>query len=146
MTTALQFIEKAKTNLGGGNCKIYYLEILIRNDIFKSNKEQYNELQKAIVAFQTSRNFDTFNSEKILEVLQLKLLISKEHEKHKYSDSNQLEKEKDLDEKFSHIGFEGWLLNVRFDELKVMKSTHPFFMSKISSYTCLNSREKTGRD
>lgn len=138
MSNALQFIEQAKTNLGGGNCKIYYLEILIRNELYKSNKRQYEELQKVITAFQTSKDFNTFNKEKILEILQLKMLISMENEKQKISDSIQKKTDNFLDENFKRYRIEGWPINISFDQLKVLKKNHPFFKNKLTSIRDLN--------
>jgi hypothetical protein len=63
---ALGFLEKAKKSLGEGNCKIYYLEILMRNEMYKTDKSQYSYLTQAIGAFQSSKDIDAFNGERSL--------------------------------------------------------------------------------
>lgn len=133
--SALGFIEKAKQSLGEGNCKILYLEILIRNEMYKSDKTQYGPLMVALVAFQSSKDIDSFNKDKIIEVLKLKMLIDQEMDNKRMADSIALADKEKKDKLWDQIQFKGWPLNVRFNDLMVMKVNHPFFKEKRDTYT-----------
>jgi hypothetical protein len=131
---ALGFLDKAKKSLGEGNCKIYYLEILMRNEMYKSDKSQYSYLTQAIDAFQSSKDIDAFNGEKIIEVLKIKMLIAQEQDNKRKADSlsmtEQLRKDKIFNEYFSR----GWTLNVPLNDIKSSKANHPFFLKKLDEH------------
>lgn len=129
-TSSLGFIEKAKKSFGGGNCKIYYLEVLIRNEIYRSNKNQYEPLMAAIRAFQSSKDLETFNREKVIEVIKLKMLLSQEVENKKMADSMAEAEKIKKEQLWERVQFRGWPLNVKFNDLMVMKVSHPFFKGK----------------
>jgi hypothetical protein len=128
---ALGFLEKAKKSLGEGNCKIYYLEILMRNEMYKTDKSQYSYLTQAIGAFQSSKDIDAFNGEKIIEVLKIKMLIAQEQDNKRTSDSLSLAEKLRKEKIFNEYNFRGWTLNVPFNEIKTSKASHPFFLKKL---------------
>jgi len=138
---ALGFIDKAKKSLGGGNCKIYYLEILMRNEMYKSDKSQYSYLTQAIDAFQSSKDIDAFTGEKIIEVLKIKMLIAQEQDNKKTADSLSLAEKLRKEKNFNEYNFRGWALNVPFNEIKTSKASHPFFLKKLDEYEI----KETGR-
>ena len=133
--SSLGFIEKSKKSFGGGNCKIYYLEVLIRNEIYRTNKNQYEPLMAAISAFQSSKDIETFNREKVIEIIKLKMLLSQEEDNKKMADSIALEEKLIKEQLWDRIQFRGWPLNVKFNDLMVMKDRHPFFLGKRDTYT-----------
>jgi len=131
---ALGFIDKAKKSLGGGICKIYYLEILMRNEMYKSDKSQYSYLTQAIDAFQSSKDIDAFNGEKIIEILKIKMLIAQEQDHTRTADSLSLVEKLRKERNFNEYNFTGWTLNVPFSDVKTQKIGHPFFSKKLDNY------------
>ena len=131
---ALGFIDKAKKSLGEGNCKIYYLEILMRNEMYKSDKTQYGMLMQAIGAFQSSKDIDAFNEEKVIEILKIKMLLAQEQDNKRITDSISLSEKLRKEKNFNEYKFTGWTLNVPFNEIKSSKSSHPFFSKKLDQH------------
>ena len=106
---ALGFIEKAKKSLGEGNCKIFYLEILMRNEMYKLDKSQYEPLIGSINSFQSSKDIDAFNREKVFEVLKIKMLVEQEQDNKRIADSlalsEKIRNEKKFDAKLVAQGY-----------------------------------------
>lgn len=73
---ALTFLKNAKTNLGGANCKILYLQIQIESELAKTRKNYRDSLLKTIAAFQAAPDIKDFNEDKVLEVVKMKLEIA----------------------------------------------------------------------
>ena len=132
---ALGFIEKAKKSLGKGNCKIYYLEILMRYEMYRSDISQYTPLMASINAFQSSNDIGTFNKEKIIEVLKIKMLLQQDYEIKSAADSINRMQEARRDRNFNEYNFKGSPLNVSYNELKSSKFNHPFFLDNPDTKT-----------
>ena len=131
---ALGFIEKAKKSLGEGNCKIYYLEILMRNEMYRLDKTQYESLLGALNSFQSSKDIDAFNREKVFEVLKIKMLVEQERDNKRIADSLAVAEKIRNEKKFDEYISRGWPLNVSFENLKKIKANHPFFLKKLEQH------------
>lgn len=78
--TALRFLETAKKNLGTTNSKLMYLKIQIEMELYKTDKNLYEQMMKSINQFQTAPDIKNFNKDKVLEVMKLKMMLADEHE------------------------------------------------------------------
>lgn len=73
--SALRYIESAKKSLGGTNSKLIYLQIQIEQELVKNNQVSTDSLLALISRFEKLPDYKSFNEDKVLEVLKIKLAL-----------------------------------------------------------------------
>jgi hypothetical protein len=117
---AIAYLDQATTKLGNANAKVLYLKIMALRELAKEDEENFEPLKKAIVAFEKAPDFNSFNEEKQLEVMKLKLKLSKDGSLGR--SVNPLEASV-----YSRLGISGWQVGVKLEE---MKAAHPDYFSR----------------
>jgi hypothetical protein len=112
--TTLRFLESAKKKLGTSNCKLLYLQIQAETELFKTDKNLYDQLMKTINAFQASPDIKSFNEVKVLEVLKSKMLLEDQHD----IEAKKALETQVFDKEFKEINMYGWRLGSNIEELK----------------------------
>jgi hypothetical protein len=72
------YLEVAATKLKGANAKIMYLKIMALSELVKTNSDSLQSLNNAISAFEKTPDFSTFNEDKQIEVMKLKMKLGRE--------------------------------------------------------------------
>jgi hypothetical protein len=78
MKAALQYLDDATAKLGTPIAKILYLKVMIQRDLANKDQRYLAKLDSTITLFQSSPDSKTFNEEKALEVMKIKLELKKE--------------------------------------------------------------------
>jgi tetratricopeptide (TPR) repeat protein len=117
---AIAYLDEAITKLGNANAKILYLKVMALQELAKEDEENLEPLKKAIAAFEKSPDFNSFNEEKQLEVMKLKLKLSKDGTLGK--SVSPLEASV-----YSKLGISGWQVGVKLED---MKTAHPDYFSR----------------
>ena len=74
----ISYLDQAATKLGSANAKILYLKIMALHALAEDDDTRLDALKKAINAFEKTPDFNSFNEEKQLEVMKMKLRLEKE--------------------------------------------------------------------
>lgn len=119
-TSALFYLEEAATKLGNANAKILYLKVMALQVLSQDDEENIPKLKKAIEAFEKAPDFASFNEEKQLEVMKLKLKLAKAGTLGKTL--NPLEASV-----YSRVGITGWQAGVKLED---MKDAHQEYFAK----------------
>lgn len=117
---AITYLDQAAAKLGNANAKILYLKIMALQELAKQDEENLEPLKKAIAAFEKAPDFNSFNEEKQLEVMKLKLKLSKDGTLGK--SVSPLEASV-----YSRLGISGWQVGVKLED---MKAAHPEFFAR----------------
>ena len=75
---SISYLDQATAKLGAANAKILYLKIMALQVLAEDDDASLEALKKAIAAFGKAPDYESFNEEKQLEVLKLKLRLEKE--------------------------------------------------------------------
>lgn len=75
---SISYLDEAASKLRGANAKILYLKIMALSELVKTNSDSLQSLNNAISAFEKTPDFSTFNEDKQLEVLKLKMKLGRE--------------------------------------------------------------------
>lgn len=73
MRTALQYLEDATSKLGTANAKVLYLKIMTLKELAVTDTGFNSKLDKAIAEFEKAPDAESFNEEKVLEIVKIKL-------------------------------------------------------------------------
>jgi tetratricopeptide (TPR) repeat protein len=118
--SAITYLDDATAKLGNANAKILYLKIMALRELAQQDEENLEPLKKAIAAFEKAPDFNAFNEEKQLEVMKLKLKLSKDGTLGK--SISPLEASV-----YNRLGISGWQVGVKLEE---MKTAHPDYFSR----------------
>lgn len=121
--TAIKYLDEAAAKLGKPNAKILYLKVMAILPMAQKDEKQTTRLKEAIMAFENTPDLASFNEEKQLEVLRLKLKLRQV--------GNLLPPEEDMTESFSKFTLDGWKLGMTLEEAKNLKPN--FFTSASKS-------------
>jgi hypothetical protein len=69
----LDYLQQAKTALGGANCRLLYLQIIATKELHAKNPNLADLLLPLITEFEQAPDLKDFNEDKALEVAKLKL-------------------------------------------------------------------------
>ena len=75
---SISYLDEAAAKLRGANAKILYLKIMALTELVKTNSDSLQGLNNAISAFEKTPDFSTFNEEKQIEVMKLKMKLGRE--------------------------------------------------------------------
>jgi hypothetical protein len=114
------YLDEAAAKLGNANAKILYLKIMALRELAQQDEENLEPLKKAIAAFEKAPDFNSFNEEKQLEVMKLKLKLGKDGTLGK--SVSPLEASV-----YSKLGISGWQVGVKLED---MKTAHPDFFAR----------------
>ncbi len=117
---SLSYLEQAATKLGGANAKILYLKILALQVLAEDDETSLEGLKIAIGDFVKSPDYASFNEEKQLEVMKIKLRLERENASGK--PVNPL-----AASCYIKFGLAGWQLGAKLED---MKAAHPEFFLK----------------
>lgn len=73
---ALKYLEQCKAKIGTANSKILYLQIMTEMELAKTDAAYYEAVAKTIAAFEKAPDAASFNEEKSLEVMKIKLRLN----------------------------------------------------------------------
>lgn len=126
---ALLYLNKAKKSFGATNSKMLYLQLQAELELYRTDKSYYDQVIQTIAAFQSAPDVASFNEEKVLEVMKMKLQLESqlvaqnqqalEEEKRKSAQRHAIAK----------LRFEDWPFNVTLVSLQEQKKDDPFFAS-----------------
>jgi hypothetical protein len=117
---AIAYLDDATVKLGNANAKILYLKIMALRELALQDEEKLEPLKKAITAFEKAPDFSSFNEEKQLEVMKLKLKLSKDGTLGKSVSALEASV-------YSRLGISGWQVGVKLED---MKTAHPDYFSR----------------
>jgi tetratricopeptide (TPR) repeat protein len=117
---AIAYLDEATAKLGNANAKILYLKIMALRELAQQDEEKLEPLKKAITAFEKAPDFSSFNEEKQLEVMKLKLKLSKDGTLGKSVSALEASV-------YSRLGISGWQVGVKLED---MKTAHPDYFSR----------------
>lgn len=124
---AITYLQECKASLGQANSKILYLQIMSELELSKTDVAYLDALEKSIAAFYKAPDVDSFNEEKALEVMKLKIKVKEM----KAAAIESVEKTKADKEKaaqvFQNWTWQDWPLNLKLTELKALKKGDDFF-------------------
>lgn len=117
---SISYLEEAATKLKGANAKILYLKVMALSELVKTNSDSLQSLNNAISAFEKTPDFGSFNEDKQLEVMKLKMKLLKEAK---------FGREISAIESviYSKMKITGWQLGSKLEE---MKKAHPDYFLK----------------
>ncbi len=75
---SISYLDEAAAKLRGANAKILYLKIMALSELVKTNGDSLQSLNNAISAFEKTPDFASFNEDKQLEVMKLKMKLVRE--------------------------------------------------------------------
>lgn len=78
MSAAIQYLDEASSKLGKPNAKILYLKIMALKELSAKDKTVSEQLATSITAFEKAPDFASFNEEKVLEVIKLKMELKRQ--------------------------------------------------------------------
>ncbi len=119
-TAAIDYLDQATAKLGNANAKILYLKIMALRELAQQDEANLEPLKNAIAAFEKAPDFSTFNEEKQLEVMKIKLKLSKDGTLGKSVSPFEVSV-------YSRLGISGWQVGVKLED---MKAAHPDYFSK----------------
>ena len=117
---AISYLNQAVEKLGSANAKILYLKIMAQKEMLRKDTSYFPGLKQSIDAFEKAPDASSFNEEKYLEVVKLKLMLAKNGTEHITAQAD--EEMKDIYQKYAINGF---YLGARLEELQ--KSRPDFF-------------------
>ncbi len=117
---SISYLEEAATKLKGANAKILYLKIMALSELVKTNSDSLQSLNSAISAFEKTPDFATFNEDKQLEVMKLKMRLLKEAKFGREISAIEAMV-------YSKMKITGWQLGSKLEE---MKKVHPEYFLK----------------
>jgi len=125
---ALQYLKEAEAKLGAPNSKILYLKVMIVKGLSDQDRRYLPKLDSVIAVLEKLPDFKTFNEDKALEVMKIKLELKKKLE--------QLADQKSADAKIAaaikqyESSFPDWVLGTSFEEIQLK---HPIYFDKKTS-------------
>ena len=78
MKATLEYLDEAAAKLGSANAKILYLKIMAQRELANKDQRYLAKLDSTINLFQNSPDAKTFNEDKALEIMKLKLELKRE--------------------------------------------------------------------
>lgn len=75
--SAIEYLNQASEKLGAANAKILYLKIMALKALAEKNEKITLQLKETIADFEKAPDVASFNEEKMLEVLKLKMQVAK---------------------------------------------------------------------
>lgn len=121
--TALRFLETVKKNLGTSNCKLIYLQIQIELELYKTDRNLYDQLMKSITEFQSLPDVNSFNKDKVMEVIKTKMMLSNQHE----TETKTALETQVFEKEFKEFNIHGWQTG---DNLAELQRKYPEFFKK----------------
>lgn len=120
---AINYLDLAVVKLGSTNAKISYLKVVILQMQAKKDDNFLPRLREAIDAFETASDYPTFNEEKKLEIIKLKLKLARP--------DVSLVQEEDMTAIYQKYQPDGWFLGLTIEEAKTRKPDY-FAKAKMS--------------
>lgn len=117
--SSIKYLDEATVKLGASNAKILYLKIQCLQMLAEKDEKQMTRLKETIEAFEKAPDIESFNEEKQLEVMKLKMKMKKV--------LDPLTSEKGSSDVFKNFQVDGWRLGVTLDEMQIKK---PEFFAK----------------
>lgn len=118
--SCISYLDQAAAKFGGPNAKILYLKIMALEVLAEDDDASLEALKKTIAAFSKAPDYDSFNEEKQLEVMKLKLRLEKEGASGKPIDPLEASA-------YTKMGITGWKVGVK---VEAMQEAHPDFFAK----------------
>jgi hypothetical protein len=75
---SISYLDEAAAKLRGANAKILYLKIMALSELVKTSSDSLQGLNNAISAFEKTPDFSSFNEDKQIEVMKLKMKLGRE--------------------------------------------------------------------
>jgi len=116
--STLNFLDAAQQKLGAPNSKILFLKIQALSEISKTNKAIQQQLLTAIDQFQKAPDFGSFNEEKVLEVVKMKMVLTAEMQKTAAELKQKQDAQQVRDKLFAEYEFPNWPLNIHISTVR----------------------------
>lgn len=117
---ALSYLQEASTSLGVSNAKILYLAILIQRELANTDRSYLAKLDSSITSFENAPDVQSFNEDKNLEVMKIKLQLKTEFVKHKEAEFNRINSEAAL----KTYGHPEWPFGSSLEDLRLKHPAH----------------------
>ena len=132
--SAISYLTQATDKLGGANAKILYLKIMAEKAMVGKDASYFPKLKESIAAFEKAPDAASFNEEKYLEVVKLKLQLSQ-----KTAEDFAEEAEGDMTDIYKRYSVEGFYLGAKLEE---MQKARPDFFAKARKTLSKDSTEE----
>lgn len=122
----ISYLDEAIKNLGTANSKILYLKIMSQRELAKKDPDYVAKLKATIESFEKLPDVASFNEEKFMEVMKLKLFLKKEGTVEK-------EPEDPTTASFRNYTIDGFNTGLSIEGLKKLKPNYFARVSKSAS-------------
>lgn len=127
----LKFLENAKKSLGGVNSKILYLQIQAEAEMAKADPKLTSNVLQTIAAFETASDIKTFNEEKVLEVLKMKLALKAKNEEIAEATKKEADAIAKGRQSFNDVTYPNWPFQTSFNQLKISHKDSTLFQKRL---------------
>jgi len=129
---SISYLDEAAAKLRGANAKILYLKIMALSELVKTSSDSLQGLNNAISAFEKTPDFSSFNEDKQIEVMKLKMKLGREAKFGREISAIEAMV-------YSNMQIKGWQLGNTLEETK---KAHPDYFLKAAK-TQLNKEIET---
>nr|WP_294792718.1 hypothetical protein [uncultured Mucilaginibacter sp.] len=126
----LNFLESAKKSLGGANSKILYLQIQAQAEMAKTDAKLTSNVLQTITAFEAAPDIKTFNEDKVMEVLKMKLELKAKNEELAEKEKKAANAVAKGRQNFEAVTYPNWPFQTSFTQLKISHKDSILFEKK----------------
>lgn len=149
---SIDYLKQSRTSLGQSNCKILYLQIMAELELSKKDPEYLHALELSIAEFFKAPDLQSFNEEKSLEVMKLKIQVKEMKSTAAQEAIKAKENTALAAAAFKNWTWQNWPMHIALRDLKALKKDEPVFLNSSKGrdskagieliYTPFLSREK----
>jgi|GEM_PF-2192573 len=129
-SATLKYLESAKKSLGAANSKILYLQIQAEAEMAKTNSKLTSKVLQTIANFEAAPDVKSFNEEKVLEVLKMKLALKAKNEELAEKEKKEADVVAKGRQNFENLTYPNWPFQTSFTQLKISHKDSILFEKK----------------